>query len=101
MDAMKYAERLSCESKWSHATYGYLKAAFIIQFLDDERRNAAIENACSRKSSITMPITSNPKDDVDGGTLAKHAEELLELVLLKMRYTTLHKTVYLQCLLIL
>ncbi|KAM3183630.1 hypothetical protein ACTXT7_009965 [Hymenolepis weldensis] len=78
MDAMKYAERLACESKWSHATYRYLKAAFIIQFLDDELRASLSDNG--RKSSVTVPIEVNPKEYADGGTLSRHVDELLESV---------------------
>lgn len=76
MDAMKYAERLSCESKWSHATYRYLKAAFIIQFLDDERRDTLSDRG--RKPSVTVPLEADPKEYADGGTLAQHVDELLE-----------------------
>ncbi|KAM7533182.1 hypothetical protein Aperf_G00000119735 [Anoplocephala perfoliata] len=78
MDAMKYAERLSCESKWSNATYRYLKAAFIIQFLDDERRAALCGSETG--SSLTVPIKSDPNEDADGGTLSRHVTELLENV---------------------
>ncbi|VDD79539.1 unnamed protein product [Mesocestoides corti] len=77
MDAMKYAERLTCESKWSHATYRYLMAAFIIQFLEEERR-AATEGA--GKTPPSSPISTDPREDADGGTLAKHAEDLLRSV---------------------
>lgn len=80
MDAMKYAERLACESKWSHATYRYLIAAFIIQFLDDERRAALCES--EGQSSLAVPIKTDPNEDADGGTLSRHVAELLELVYL-------------------
>nr|CDS33140.2 tetratricopeptide repeat protein 39B [Hymenolepis microstoma] len=78
MDAMKYAERLACESKWSHATYRYLKAAFIIQFLDDEQRTSLSDNA--KNPSVTVPIVIDPKEYADGGTLFHHVNELLESV---------------------
>ncbi len=82
MNAMKYAERLACESKWSHATYRYLKAAFIIQFMDDEQR-AGVDDIGSRKLSnvvagATAPIQRDPSEDADGGTMALHVDQLLE-----------------------
>ncbi|KAL5104378.1 Tetratricopeptide repeat protein 39B [Taenia crassiceps] len=80
MDAMKYAERLACESKWSNATYRYLQAVFIIQFLDEERRAAVCAKVHSRKGSTTAPLICDPKDDADGGVLAKNVEDLLENV---------------------
>ncbi|EUB56265.1 Tetratricopeptide repeat protein 39B [Echinococcus granulosus] len=80
MDAMKYAERLACESKWSNATYRYLQAVFIIQFLDEERIAAAHSNNTSRKASSPAPVDCDPKDDADGGVLAKNVEDLLESV---------------------
>ncbi|KAL5965505.1 Tetratricopeptide repeat protein 39B, partial [Taenia solium] len=80
MDAMKYAERLACESKWSNATYRYLQAVFIIQFLDEERRAAVCAKNPSRKASTSAPIICDPKDDADGGVLAKNVEDLLENV---------------------
>ena len=78
MDAMKYAERLACESKWSHATYTYMKAVFIIQFLDGERRAALCGTSKERRKSVTVPIFSDPRQDADGGDLAHQVDELLE-----------------------
>lgn len=105
---MKYAERLACESKWSQATYRYLKAAFLIQFMDDEDRVAddspvrmvsSIDAKTDRKASLeeNIPLASKgyhvrsgkPKPtpiypnrdcsgDADGGAMSEHVEKLLE-----------------------
>lgn len=72
MQAMNYAERLACESKWSHATYRYLKAAFIIQFMDDEARTGNSGGGQIATASADVPI------DLDGGSMAAHVTQLLE-----------------------
>ncbi|CAL8090619.1 unnamed protein product [Calicophoron daubneyi] len=35
MQAVRYTEKLACESRWSEASYRYMKAAFLLQYLDD------------------------------------------------------------------
>lgn len=37
ISAVEFVEKLACESQWSQASYRYMKAAFLIQHLDDLR----------------------------------------------------------------
>ncbi|VDL90769.1 unnamed protein product [Schistocephalus solidus] len=94
LQAMKYAERLACESKWSQATYRYLKAALIIQFMEEEAKagcDISGDRFASLKDRRLTPVSlsgyvinkEEPKErdvseDADGGTMALHVEKLLE-----------------------
>ncbi|BHF81908.1 Tetratricopeptide repeat protein 39B [Sparganum proliferum] len=94
LQAMKYAERLACESKWSQATYRYLKAALIMQFMEEEAR-AGSDVSADRFSALKdrrltpvslsgyvvnkeTPTERDVTEDADGGTMALHVEKLLE-----------------------
>ncbi|KAL7055760.1 hypothetical protein AAHC03_022653 [Spirometra sp. Aus1] len=94
LQAMKYAERLACESKWSQATYRYLKAALIIQFMEEEAKagsDVSGDRFSALKDRRLTPVAlsgyvvnkETPKEreiteDADGGTMSLHVEKLLE-----------------------
>ncbi|VDN13162.1 unnamed protein product [Dibothriocephalus latus] len=91
---MKYAERLACESKWSQATYRYLKAALLLQFMDEEAQagcdisDATFASLHERRLSPVslsgyvqnkeVPKEREVTNDADGGTMSLHVEKLLE-----------------------
>ncbi|KAA3677904.1 uncharacterized protein DEA37_0009238 [Paragonimus westermani] len=65
LSAVKYAEKLACESQWSQATYRYMKAAFLIQYLDDPG------------TSVPTPSGKDPVSEHSYGSF-KNRDEILQ-----------------------
>ncbi|KAA0198670.1 Tetratricopeptide repeat protein 39B [Fasciolopsis buskii] len=80
MKAVQCAERLACESQWSQASYRYMKAAFLLQWLDDPGVGTP------KPTDKTFPTTDFSQYETRGKTIEHIDKLLIEIPKLMQRF---------------